>query len=1043
MSYEGGNYTPSNHVVASTPVMSGNGMNFPSQNVNSTAPTRVVLQTQTPAQAYSGGSTTVPIDTHQNAPGLTIINTQTGQVVSKGQSGTPTSLYGDSTIPYSQRVAMALQQQADNPIPLETPKIVTPIGVTESQFLNGVQTTRNATPIEVYNQAGVLGAGADAARAAALREGSIYYSNIGNLNTPQLPSFVYANEYNSKISQQDFTNFDIKQPKPQTLDLITPFQGIPSALYGAFIEQPLEVRNNIFPESANFSLFSKNQSNPNHLLVFGESLVAGGVYIGSGVVFPFLKPSEFFSGIANKPVESLATMGAFAIVGGAFDILPKTSVPTFEPVKGIVTETDSGLNLLTSMRARTGGILGKVYDVTSNLSLKEVDIPELFKGKDYLKIKSPVQRIQLPEQAGVNYLRLDVGEQTLLLPEDIATNVIQPQGTDLVLSNADLIKLNKNTGGGSTGNIFKIPESPGTPFIIASEGITRIRQVGLLEDLFYKPSDFTSEIETAQFKGIKFGKTSEFEGLSFGIVNQRNILYPNEFEGFDFETGGFKQPTIDITRLGETKLKLLSDNFDFQEPTKYEVGEYFGKIGIEKDFAKQANNSFSLSGTKGKITMVDILKNDSRVSSGQRNFMTQDLTVKFGEKQLRASRIKVEGYPMEIKLLYKESIGENLKSDLTQGKQFRMPQKGNLFGSKKGLTMLGENKQLLLPGDEFTLPPVPDNVLDNIFKNLPSNKTKPFTATELKDLGTIGSNEAIQRGTATLLKTIEKTQTKTSFGSLAETTNKGLAGTATATLTKPETKTTTQTKSILKQKQGNTLTSQFVKLNSAQFESFATTGTMQSQKIGSQVSQAQSQIQLQKQLQRQLQGQSQAQGQTQSQAQTQAQTQGQTQAHAQTQAQTQTQTQSRTQTQTGQGFNMYVPNIKLPNNYFQNRKQDDENKKNLKKMIQGFIPQIRKKGKFVNVGNEVLPENMALSKAANVARRSLTRSITLKPAGVIEVDEDYANVNLSDFRQRKPSSKIMGFPVFVQKNALSSRSETQEIQQAKANKHLNKMMGRY
>lgn len=128
----------------------------------------------------------------------------------------------------------------------------------------------------------------------------------------------------------------------------------------------------------------------------------------------------------------------------------------------------------------------------------------------------------------------------------------------------------------------------------------------------------------------------------------------------------------------------------------------------------------------------------------------------------------------------------------------------------------------------------------------------------------------------------------------------------------------------------------------------------------------------------------------------------------------------------------YQPPYTPPQTPPYGKKYFDLQEKKNKKLIKGFIALTRRKGKFIPVSKQILPKGLAYSQAAGEARRTLARSITVKEVGQLEVDDSFNLPNLQDFRQPKSKSKLKSdYPIFVQTNALSSKSETTEIQQAK------------
>ena len=157
---------------------------------------------------------------------------------------------------------------------------------------------------------------------------------------------------------------------------------------------------------------------------------------------------------------------------------------------------------------------------------------------------------------------------------------------------------------------------------------------------------------------------------------------------------------------------------------------------------------------------------------------------------------------------------------------------------------------------------------------------------------------------------------------------------------------------------------------------------------------------------------------------------------------TQTKTVTATKTMLKTNFDIVNPVITGFPTFFPPNNKKDKSKANvnLNKMFKGFQGYIRKKGKFVKVSNNILPEGLAYREAANVARSTLAQSITVREAGLTDI-QDSLSANLQDFRRKALKSKIREEPVYIQKNPLGSKTEVRQIQQAKADKHLRNMIG--
>lgn len=105
--------------------------------------------------------------------------------------------------------------------------------------------------------------------------------------------------------------------------------------------------------------------------------------------------------------------------------------------------------------------------------------------------------------------------------------------------------------------------------------------------------------------------------------------------------------------------------------------------------------------------------------------------------------------------------------------------------------------------------------------------------------------------------------------------------------------------------------------------------------------------------------------------------------------------------------------------------------------VKAYIPKVKIKGKFIELSKTPLPYNLALKKAAQYARHTTSRSITVEQKG-FTTQRDIAKETLFGFRKRKPKSKIRGEPVFIEESryAINTIGEKLGLKQGKKRKGL-------
>lgn len=711
----------------------------------------------------------------------------------------------------------------------------------------------------------------------------------------------------------------------------------------------------------------------------------------------------------------------------------------FGAVKSIAQESTKGkVTLMSLMEAKTGGLIGKKFEITSNVLLKPVEIEKLFKDSGFLKLKKAPIRVALAEEAGTNYLRLDVGKQVLLLPEKVADKVLVKQETGLVLSQAELVKFREKVLGYTESTISKMKASKGQPFSVSSEGVVRVRQLGFKERIgakvFPNRNDFVKQIELAQKRGIRLGTTKEVRGLTIGTVESRKISFPSKKIKETYPTKFTGQLKLDLRRLVAPTKKFVEKT---GLPIKLsgigkELGIKFGKIKNGLKLIKPSK--VTMTGTKGKLRQIEFSSKETLIST-PRTFMTQDILVEFGKrKQFKASRVKVEGYPMEMKTLtktFREKPVESEWVNAIKGKKLRLESPKIEVSTPKA--QLEASRKLYLPADEFKPPAVSDAALENIFKRM---EAKPLTlrGTELTNFGISFTQ---QKGIGLAQKTITSTKgiPKVEQGVRSFVSNLSASGSGTLLQFKPKvsekTKPRVEERLQLKLETPIIVKPKISDLSKTRFSFFARAQTMQSQAIKQATSQAQKQEQSFRQAQKQFNAQIVTQPVIQAQAQLQAQRVIQAQAQAQSQAQKQAQKQ--VQKQLSKTQKIITPRIiEIEISTTSKKKRDlKENPFELskQKVVKGFIAFARVRGKLRKV-SDVLPYGKAFEVGKGFVEKTTARTFVLKEAGYTS-QRDSLKPDYSGLRKAR---KVKGGFVEINKRAINTFGEVYGLRKAKKEK---------
>jgi hypothetical protein len=707
----------------------------------------------------------------------------------------------------------------------------------------------------------------------------------------------------------------------------------------------------------------------------------------------------------------------------------------FGDVKSISREADGSITMQSVVRAKTDGLIGKKFEVTGNVKLTPLDVEKTFGGRGFTKIRGPVERVLLTDKAGTNFVRLEAGKKVLLLPEKIADTVIKKSETGLVLANAELAKFAGPKASFNAGRVSNLKESLGQPFIVKSEGVVRVRQLGVRERVqqYFNPEkNFVKDVERAQAKGISGKSVSEsVEGVSFGKVQNREIIVKGNKIDSDFASGGFKQQVLDIRRLGN-ELKLNPEKVKQVFNPKNELWEYWGKAQTVKDFSKASKPSVSVTGTKGTVTNVEF-KGMDKVSSGSRVFKTQEIKVGFEKgKTVTATRTKIEGYPMEFKNL--EVKGTRVKSNLKTGE----PIANKIKAPKEPELLKAPAREIKAP-KETKLLPAPKNDL------VPNNKVIDAKITKyeksgldkgLKDsLTNAGSTQVATKGVGVVQKMLFKNKTR--FGGGLSIVNANAVLNSAKTLLINKTKTSTNSsgakakqvtpsveKLSFKQKLLNNVN---VGVNS-RFAQFANTSSKQSERVNTQVRT------------RTLTFEDTAQKTNTVVIPSTSVTTRVNTSTAISQAQTATQLQNevlRINTRQAQKVNFTTPTIPRPTNTFtfpNKKRRDIFDLKEKKKLRRVYNVVTRKAGRVQVIGRN-LEFNQAIKRGKFVAENTARQSFGLRATGFTEVNADAPKQNLRGFRVpvKKSNLRKLGDVVFTQQRKFSirSRGEKEELKRAR------------
>ena len=1102
----------------------------------------------------NGTSRVTPININPSgAPSLTIINTKTGQVIRQGSSGSPISEYGNTSIPYTERVNIALQEQAainaSKPLSV-APPMNAPISVSSVNYLNNVGEVRSATPKEIYENKAILAPNsslAGSANAQAIlyvqpeastmpessqeffqpltqneinkaytnpfEEGAKKFKleanqamttqNIFEINTPQqLPQIVknlikFENEFSnafrigsnavsggiSGFGGSIFSNYYAYQQSQQMKIGTTPQEtktifGKQSILLPEQIEyEPItqeqfntNLRESrvigsiaasaipyfISPEIALTKQLIDIGASPD-LETVGYNLAAGAV-VGGGLSI-VKGASGAIPGIAGKTVRTVGTYGVplvfgglavvnvaqqapvllgsdeevarqaekklFAGMGASFlgaqigqgtvtttqDFLGKkfgTEIPKIIKQENILTEEQGGNpygrspqntpeNLIKQFNAANKFSKELGFDKDSGLFYHTTNAPRFTEfgagtsetqGGFVSTTPLPIYSRTLAGQSGYNYTAFESwsGNGRILVGKTpIAMRIPNEYLTDFPTANLFFSK--------PVGKLSTIYSTPSNEFGFKTEP----------EGLFVKGTKF--EIDTTGFNlinrllGYKYYTTVQGVG-KLGLpyeqilpIQKINIILPtatnlpteeNYINTSFYKNLGIEPQSIQSKRISDVlaKEKIIERNFGVEG----KVGDYqinTGKIEISTGLTPEQKFSVSTHELTHKITEPILFKNPQRLPELPQILKDfENLSIQnLGKVQgLKFARV-VEASALRYP---SESVAPEMLSRFAE----RFPEEVTGFPSTKTGNFLSK---AFSNYEESLFYSKPTTLNINNGHLLAEINTTTVSSSSNNLLPEFGLLRSTFYGLPSQSKSTS-TQSVPSISIPEYTPSKSYSNISSFVIYPKSSKSSIQSNVSQSLPSISKISNQSLSSRNNSSSSSITSSNISPAISISESSTSQSSSQS-------FQSYSQASSSSQS-------------------------------SYVKQEFSS------------SNKRKDDENKK-LKKFLQGFIPQVRKKGKFVNIGNEILPENLALQKAANFARKNLTRSITLKPAGQIEVNNDMFNVNLSDFRQRKPSSKIQGYPVFIQRNALSSKSETTEIQQAKAQKHLNKMMGRY
>jgi hypothetical protein len=476
-------------------------------------------------------------------------------------------------------------------------------------------------------------------------------------------------------------------------------------------------------------------------------------------------------GVGAIGLKSISLLEGKRLVGSEAEntlaILSRTKFVTSPKTVALVDK--EGVLASTTFRVNVGKVFKRQYELTSDVRITQQELSSLVKEAEiFPKLRGGVNsKVSLPEKAGINYVRLAEPQQQLLLSEKVLERNLGKEITDLIETNKDLVKFREKVGGFSEAQVNKLRESLGEIVLSKSEGIARIRNVGLVErfvNSFRGELGVEKSVSVARYKALTGNKvvTVEIKGLDLTQVSGRKIVLPKGKK--EFGVNVYQGNKLDLRRLTETKSGLP------KVVSKIESGFY--KILGEE--TKAPNIKSYLSGTKGRLITKEIFKDESVLTSEIKTFKTQDLILEFEGQKIKLSRVKVEGLPEQkiVEKQFKESQIKNIDDWQTQTKNVIKK-----IGKGKEPSKLNEpQKRLQAPkvgtptGDEFNFSqkinqlgikspsPIKPEDLTGALANLPKNilrQSGKGLATLEKQSLNLGSNISSKAsgGTALLLKT--------------------------------------------------------------------------------------------------------------------------------------------------------------------------------------------------------------------------------------------------------------------------------------------------
>lgn len=393
---------------------------------------------------------------------------------------------------------------------------------------------------------------------------------------------------------------------------------------------------------------------------------------------------------------------------------------TSKPVT-VATVRGDKVYTTTTFKVRVGKIFPKDYEIVSKAVLTKTELEKELIKKASLKIT---------ETKSSGLLVSDVTKKGVF-NINISPTLKEGAGKQItdVLYKTGAIQKFVNGAKGSSGfsNIKGLNKALGEIVFSRTEGVTYVRQIGLIEKLktgIIPQAKLTIKktVSSAEKRVLSSNKTvsSLLDVDTISQVSPRRLnLLKSPISKAYTPTTGKNLYNVGITG---TKIKApLSKSTSLTELGKGKLDDFinFSKSRLSK---VRQDLQYSLTGTKGKTVSKQFFPDKSSLTSPTQKFKTLDLSIKTKEGNIVISRIKTGKYPeqlvytQEAKSLVPKGFGDGFRNPITkrlsEGKELFLGEaKKSLPGGQKLLTGKTSQTQLTQIAPD-------DKVLDNIFRRL-------------------------------------------------------------------------------------------------------------------------------------------------------------------------------------------------------------------------------------------------------------------------------------------------------------------------------------